>query len=127
MSLVLLRGKADSAHNNPCFMTSPSEFTTFEFLISNYFNFQIFVRSRREPKEKLPGRVPTITEATKKFYKRPRPLFRPRTNQTCQQKSNPSRETVSSLIKKFTFISFAHCLFSSGNLCISHFLPCAWS
>ncbi len=40
-------------------MTSPSEFTTFEFPISDYFNFQIFVRSRRDPKEKLPGRVPT--------------------------------------------------------------------
>ncbi len=43
MSLVLLRGKADSAHNNPFFMTSPSEFTTFEFPISNYFNFQILL------------------------------------------------------------------------------------
>ncbi len=43
MSLVLLRGKADSAHNNPCFMTAPSEFTTFEFPISNYFNFQILL------------------------------------------------------------------------------------
>jgi hypothetical protein len=43
MSLVLLRGKADSAHNNPCFMTSPPEFTTFEFPISNYFNFQILL------------------------------------------------------------------------------------
>jgi hypothetical protein len=27
--LVLLRGKADSADNNPSFMTSPSEFTNF--------------------------------------------------------------------------------------------------
>ncbi len=59
MSLVLLRGKADSAHNNPCFMAPPSEFTTFEFPISNYFNFQNFVRSCRDSKEKLPGRVPT--------------------------------------------------------------------
>ncbi len=38
---------------------APSEFTTFEFPISNYFNFQNFVRSRRDSKEKLPGRVPT--------------------------------------------------------------------
>jgi hypothetical protein len=29
VSLVLLRGKVDSVHNNPCFMTSPSEFTNF--------------------------------------------------------------------------------------------------
>jgi hypothetical protein len=29
VSLVLLRGKVDSAHNNPCFITSPSEFTNF--------------------------------------------------------------------------------------------------
>jgi hypothetical protein len=48
MSLVLLRGKADSALSNPCFMTPPSDFTTFEFPISNYFNFQNFVRSRRD-------------------------------------------------------------------------------
>ncbi len=35
-----MEGKADSALSNPCFMTSPSDFTTFEFPISNYFNFQ---------------------------------------------------------------------------------------
>ncbi len=57
--MVLWRGKADSALSNPCFMTSPSDFTTFEFPISNYFNFQNFVRSRRDSKEKLPGRVLT--------------------------------------------------------------------
>jgi hypothetical protein len=27
--LGFIEGKADSAHNNPCFMTSPSEFTNF--------------------------------------------------------------------------------------------------
>ncbi len=43
MSLVLLRGKADSAHNNPCFMTPPSEFTTFEFPISNYLIFKLLL------------------------------------------------------------------------------------
>jgi hypothetical protein len=43
-----MEGKADSALSNPCFMTSPSDFTTFEFPISNYFNFQNFVRSRRD-------------------------------------------------------------------------------
>jgi hypothetical protein len=32
-------------------------------------------------------------EATKKFEKWPRPLFRPITNYTCHQKPNPSRET----------------------------------
>ncbi len=58
--LGFMEGKADSALSNPCFMTSPSDFTIFEFPISNYFNFQNFVRSRRNSKEKLPGRVPTI-------------------------------------------------------------------
>jgi hypothetical protein len=40
--LVFWRGKADSALSNPCFMTLPSDFTTSEFPISNYFNFQNF-------------------------------------------------------------------------------------
>ena len=35
----------------------------------------------------------TINGATKKL-KKPRPLLRPRTNRTCHQKPNPSRETV---------------------------------
>jgi hypothetical protein len=35
-----MEGKADSALSNPCFMTSPSYFTTSEFPISNYFYFQ---------------------------------------------------------------------------------------
>ena len=37
-----MEGKADNALSNPCFMTSPPDFTTSEFPISNYFNFQNF-------------------------------------------------------------------------------------
>ncbi len=35
-----------------------------------------------------------IIEATKKFKNRPRPLFRPGTENACYKKPNPSRETV---------------------------------
>jgi hypothetical protein len=35
-----------------------------------------------------------IIGALKKFKKLPRPLFSPKTNHTCHQKPNPSRETV---------------------------------
>jgi hypothetical protein len=35
-----------------------------------------------------------IIGAPKNFNKWPRPLFRPKTNLTCHQKPNPSRETV---------------------------------
>jgi hypothetical protein len=37
-----MEGKVDSALSNPCFMTLPSDFTTSEFPISNYLNFQNF-------------------------------------------------------------------------------------
>ncbi len=48
VSLVLWRGKADSALSNPCFMTLPltSQHLNFQFLISSIF--KIFVRSRRD-------------------------------------------------------------------------------
>ncbi len=39
-----------------------SQHLNFQF--SNYFNFQNFVRSRRDSKEKLPGRVPTAINDT---------------------------------------------------------------
>ncbi len=61
VSLVLWRRKADNALSNPCFMALPLNFTTSAFPIPNYFTFKIFVRSRRDWKEKMPGRIPTMT------------------------------------------------------------------
>jgi hypothetical protein len=63
VSLVLWRRNADSALSNPCFMTLPltSQHLNFQFPI--YFNFQNFVRSRRNWKEKMPERIPTPTKA----------------------------------------------------------------
>jgi hypothetical protein len=50
----------------PVLWLSP-DFTTSEFSISNLLHFQkIFVRSRRDWKEKMPGRIPTISIAS--FY-----------------------------------------------------------
>jgi hypothetical protein len=55
--LGFIGGKVDSALNNTRFMTSPSAFTNFEF---NFQLFQIFtfVRSRRDPEEKIAGTDP---------------------------------------------------------------------
>jgi hypothetical protein len=65
VSLVLWRRKADNALNKPCFMALPLNFTTSAFPIPNYFTFKnlkFFVRSRRDWKEKMPGRIPTTTK-----------------------------------------------------------------
>jgi len=60
VSLVLWRRKADNTLSNPCFMALPLNFTTSAFPIPNYFTLKIFVRSRRDWKEKMPGRIPTV-------------------------------------------------------------------
>jgi hypothetical protein len=60
VSLVLWRRNADSALSNPCFMTLPLTSQTSEFPIFNLI--QLFVRSRRDWKEKMPGRIPTILQ-----------------------------------------------------------------
>ncbi len=59
VSLVLWRRKADSALSNPCFMTLPLtlQHLNFQFPITSIF--KIFVRSRRDWKEKMPERIPT--------------------------------------------------------------------
>jgi hypothetical protein len=60
VSLVLWRRKADNALSNPCFMALPltSQHLHFQFLITSLLKF--FVRSRRDWKEKMPGRIPTV-------------------------------------------------------------------
>jgi hypothetical protein len=61
VSLVLWSRKADNTLSNPCFMALPLNFTTSAFPIPNYFTLKIFVGSRRDWKEKMPGRIPTIS------------------------------------------------------------------
>jgi hypothetical protein len=60
VSLVLWRRKADNALSNPCFWPSPltSQHLHFQFPITSVL--KIFVRSRRDWKEKMPGRIPTL-------------------------------------------------------------------
>jgi hypothetical protein len=60
VSLVLWRRKADNALSNPCFMALPLNFTTSAFPILNYFTSKIFVRSRRDWKEKNARKDPDI-------------------------------------------------------------------
>jgi hypothetical protein len=60
VSLVLWRRKADNALSNPCFMALPLNFTTSAFPIPITSLLKIFVRSRRDWKEKMPGRIPTL-------------------------------------------------------------------
>ena len=61
VSLVLWRRKADNAHSNPLFY-GPRPLTSqhlhFQFPITSLL--KIFVRSRRDWKEKMPGRIPTL-------------------------------------------------------------------
>jgi hypothetical protein len=55
--LGFIGGKVDSALNNTRFMTSPSEFTNFRIQLPIISIFK-FVRSRRDPKEKITGTGP---------------------------------------------------------------------
>jgi hypothetical protein len=59
--LGFIGGKVDSELNNTRFMTSPSEFTNFQIQLPIISIFT-FVRSRRDPKKKLPGQIPTLAE-----------------------------------------------------------------
>jgi hypothetical protein len=67
--LGFIGGKVDSALNNTRFMTSPSEFTNFQI-----FNFQLLVRSRRDPEDKIAGTDPdnfTDSKSFQKYFQRP--------------------------------------------------------
>ncbi len=56
--LGFIGGKIDSALDNTRFMTSPSEFTNFQILNFQLFRIFTFVRSRRDPEEKIAGTDP---------------------------------------------------------------------
>ena len=63
--LGFIGGKVDSAPNNTRFMTSPSEFTNFQIL-----NFQLFQFSHLLEVIVLPGQIPTIRiHLSLRFYK----------------------------------------------------------
>jgi hypothetical protein len=59
VSLVLWKRKADNALSTPVLWPSPltSQHLHFQFLITSLL--KIFVRSRRDWKEKMPGRIST--------------------------------------------------------------------
>ncbi len=52
-------GKVDSAPNNTRFMTSPSEFTNFQILNFQLFQFSNLLEVIVIRRRKLPGQVPT--------------------------------------------------------------------
>ncbi len=55
--LGFIGGKVDTALNNTRFMTSPSEFTNFKIQLPIISIFT-FVRSRRDPEERIAGANP---------------------------------------------------------------------
>jgi len=64
--LGFIGGKVDSVLNNTRFMTSPSEFTNFRIQLQIISIFK-FVRSRRDPKEKIAGKGPDSGAPWKQF------------------------------------------------------------
>jgi hypothetical protein len=57
--LGFIGGKVDSALNNTCFMTSPSEFTNFRIINFQLFQFSNLLEVVVIRRKKLPGQVPT--------------------------------------------------------------------
>ncbi len=59
--LGFIGGKVDSVLNNTRFMTSPSEFTNFQILNFQLFQFLNLLEVVVIRRKKLPGQVPTHT------------------------------------------------------------------
>ena len=57
--LGFIGGKVDSALNNTRFMASPSDFTNFQILNFQFFQFSNLLEVVMTRRKKLPGRVPT--------------------------------------------------------------------
>ncbi len=77
VSLVLWRRKADNTLSNPCFRPSllTSQHLHFQFPITSLL--KIFVRSRRDWKKKMPGRIPTLPLFQSLRLRKPLPFFVP--------------------------------------------------
>ncbi len=75
--LGFIGGKVDSANDNTRFMTSPSEFTNFQILNFQLFQFSHLLEVVVIRRKKLPGQIPTIPVHSESEFRNLSPAMEP--------------------------------------------------